>query len=78
MAKRILPEAAYDFYARDGRDGETGPMRSTIHAARKDAREMRGNLPSYSRCVIEVIWCVNETKVLKLLQRRRARKRKKP
>ncbi len=65
--RRLLPEAAYDFWAYDGRDGERGPTRDTIAAAKVDMRRLRGLLPSYERCVITVEWKLNERKLLTLL-----------
>ena len=70
MAKcRLLPEAAYDFFTRDGRDGEEGERRDTMAEAREDARKLRAAMPSYKRPAIEVWWRINERKVLRLLDR---------
>ncbi len=66
--KRLLPEAAYDFWAVDDRDGETGPKRDTLAEARADVRRWRSKELSYKRCVICLEWEVNERKVLRLLQ----------
>lgn len=65
--RRLLPEAAYDFWAVDCRGGERGSVRNTIAEARKDARAMRAPLEWYQRRVIEVWWRVSERKVLRLL-----------
>ncbi len=69
--KRILPEAAYDFWAHDGRDGEEGPRRDTLAEARADARAMRKVARSKPHVFfshqIWVAWAVNERKVLRLL-----------
>jgi len=69
VSRRLLPEAAYDFWVCDGRDGETTPRRDTIAEARKDrARFIRAQVvPAYMRCCFTVEWCVNERKVLCLL-----------
>jgi hypothetical protein len=78
--KRLLPQSAYDFWAIDHRDGEEGPRRATLAAARKDARAMRKiarrspNL--FFGFLIQVEWEMNEAKVLRLL--RLARNRRKP
>lgn len=70
---RLLPESAYDFWALDGRDGEKGPVRATLKAARKDARDMRRAARArphiFFACQIWVEWAVNEAKVLRLLAR---------
>lgn len=73
MAKRrLLPEAAYDFWARDGRDGEEGRRRDSLAFARRDARRWKATiLDSWRRCVITVEWAVNERKVLRLLAARK-------
>ncbi len=65
--RRTLPEAAYDFWATDGRDGERGVVRDTLLAARADVRKWRRTLVPWSRCVIHVEWEVSEMKVLRLL-----------
>jgi hypothetical protein len=66
-----LPDAAYDFWALDGRNGETGPRRATIADARKDARAMRRVARArphvFFACQIWVEWALNERKVLSLL-----------
>jgi hypothetical protein len=71
MARRLLPEAAYDFWALDGRDGEKGPLRATLKAARKDARDMRREARKkphiFFSSQIWVEWSVNEEKVRRLL-----------
>lgn len=64
---RILPEAAYDFWARDGRDGEVGWTRDTLAAAKADVKDWRAKLKSWQRPCIELVWSVNERKVLRLL-----------
>lgn len=68
MRRRILPEAAYDFWAEDSRDGERLPIRDTLSEARKDAAERRASLEFWRRCVISVEREVNERKVLRLLK----------
>ena len=70
MKRRTLPESAYDFYARDGRDGELGKTRDTLAEAQADARAMRAPLTSYQRPAIEVCWRVNERKVMRMLVER--------
>lgn len=76
MRRRILPEAAYDFWAEDGRDGEQGASRDTMAEARVDAKAWRATLSSWQRCVITVEWKVNERKVLALLTKSVAQKGK--
>jgi hypothetical protein len=74
-ARRLLPEAAYDFWARDGRDGEEGPRRESIAAARSD----KATWPvrhAYQRSAITVEWAVNERKVLALLRQSATRETK--
>lgn len=66
--RRFLVEAAYDFWARDQRDGETGPMRDTLAEARADVRRIRSTLEHWKRPAIELRWAVNERKVLRLLE----------
>lgn len=72
--RRLLPESCYDFWAHDGRDGEVGPIRATLKAARKDARDMRREARRrphvFFAVQIWVEWEVNERKVLWLLSRR--------
>ena len=68
MKRRILPEAAYDFWAEDGRDGEARPVRDTLAEAKKDAKAWRAGMKDWQRCVITVEWEVNEKKVLALLR----------
>lgn len=65
--RRRLPEPAYDFWCRDGYDGEVGPVRDTHAEASRDRRAMAVRLPSHERPRIEVWWAVNEDKVLDLL-----------
>ena len=66
--RRWLPEAAYDFWALDGRDGDKGWTRDTLAAAKLDAKTWRAKLKSYQRPCIQVVWAVNERKVLALLR----------
>lgn len=69
MAKRrLLPEAAYDFWVRDGRDGETSTRRDTLAEAQADAKRWRKTVDPWRRSVFEIRWAVNETKVLRLLR----------
>jgi hypothetical protein len=65
--RRILPEAAYDFWAEDGYDGEKGPVRDSLAHARSDAKVWRADSVKWKRCRIKVWWRVNERKVLALL-----------
>jgi hypothetical protein len=67
-AKRLLGDAAYDFYARDGRDGMLyGPF-DTPGARDKKILALRKNLDEWQRCVIEPRHAISEAKVLKLLR----------
>ncbi len=69
--RRILPEAAYDFWARDGRDGERSHVCDTLRDARAVTKEWRATLDAWNRCVITVGWEVSERKVLRLLRTNR-------
>lgn len=66
--KRLLPEAAYDFWVRDGRDGEERSRRHSLADALSDQRAWRATIRKWQRCCITVEWAVNERKVLRLLQ----------
>ena len=70
--RRILPEAAYDFWAHDGRDGERGAMRDTAAEARADVKRIRATLDHWKRAAIQLQWAVNERKVLRLLATKEA------
>lgn len=65
--KRSLPESAYDFWVRDGRDGEVTPRRDTLAEARSDLAIVRHGEDSWSRCCWEIKWEVNERKVKRML-----------
>ena len=65
--RRLLPEAAYDFWAEDDRDGETTPKRDTLAEAKADQKAQRARFSSWSRGCIQLRWAVNERKVLRLL-----------
>lgn len=67
MGRRLLPEAAYDFWAHDARDGENRPKRDTMAEAQLEVREWRKALDPWKRSCIYVEWRVNERKVLRLL-----------
>ena len=68
MARRLLPEAAYDFFAYDNRDGEEGEVRDTLKEAQADVKAWRKTLDVWRRPVIEVCWRHNERKILALLK----------
>lgn len=70
MAKRrLLPEAAYDFWCRDSRDGEVTPRVDTMAEARVELRERRSRVRRWwMRSAWQIQWGVNERKVLVLLQ----------
>jgi hypothetical protein len=67
-SRRLLPEAAYDFFTHDGRDGEMGPDRDTLVEAQADARRIRKGLVSWKRCVITLEWSMSEKKIARLLR----------
>lgn len=66
-ARRLLPEAAYDFWAYDCRDGEKRPKRDTFAEALAEVKHWRKALDSWKRSCIYVDWKINEKKVLRLL-----------
>ena len=68
VSRRLLPEGAYDFWVEDDRDGERrGPFRSIKEARNKQRAWRRCVVPRCRGC-IQVMWKVNERKVLRLLQ----------
>ena len=68
MSRRKLPDAAYDFWAVDSRDGERRPIRDTLAEAKADAAKWRNGLSSWNRCCISVDWQVNEGKVSRIVR----------
>jgi len=75
-----LPEAAYDFWARDGRDGEESPKRDTLAEGNAEVKYMADRFSAHGktwvRACITLEWAVNERKVLRLLGGRLMPRRK--
>lgn len=71
MRRRLLPEAAYDFFARDSYDNERGPIRDTLAEAQDDVRMMRSRIDSWNRSRIQCVSRLNERKIAKLLKGKR-------
>ncbi len=68
---RLLPEAAYDWIVRDGRDGEEWGPFDTKAAASEERKRRARPLPFYARPAIEVVTKINERKVLALMAKGR-------
>lgn len=72
MKRRLLPDACYDFYAVDGRDGERwGPYR-TINEAQSERKRRRAGMDSWMRPAVYLESEVNERKVLAVIRAARA------
>lgn len=66
--RRLLPDACYDFFVVDGRDGERWGPFDTPHKASRESKRLRGGVDHWNRCVFKLIHEVNERKVLALLR----------
>lgn len=64
---RLLPDDCYDFFVRDGRDGETRGPFGDAGRAREIWLLLRASVESYKRPCFTIEWRVNERKTLRLL-----------
>jgi hypothetical protein len=76
MKTRLLPESAYDWHVRDGRDGETWGPYGTKREALDKRRFLRAYAEPVVRPVFEITSTINERKVLKLIRYVRAPQKK--
>lgn len=76
--KRLLPEAAYDFWVEDCRDGMESHMLDTLKEAKAEKRILVKSWRAQFACQLDIRWRVNEHKVLDLIEgakkKRRGRK----
>jgi hypothetical protein len=75
-AKRKLPEAAYDFWVEDCRDGQKSYTYDTMEEAQRAKRGFIKEWRARFACQLEILWRVNEDKVLALIAdaKRRAKR----
>lgn len=77
--KRLLPEAAYDFWVEDCRDGMESHKMGTLAEAKAEKNILLKSWRARFPCQLDIRWQVNEHKVLYLLaiiepKKRRARR----
>jgi hypothetical protein len=65
--QRKLPEAAYDFWVRDCRDGQESYTVDTLKEAKTDKRRFVKEWRAMFACQLDIRWRINEDKVLALI-----------